>query len=74
MRDRPQSSAAGDKQEKLNETFQRYNKVEKMVNQKSSMSIKMNKTLNEQPGQNFKLEDYLTAMNKHGKTRNNNFM
>lgn len=74
MRDRPHSSAAGEKQEKLNETFQRYNKVEKMVNQKSSMSIKMNKTLNEQPGQNFKLEDYLTAMNKHGKTRNNNFM
>jgi len=27
IRDRPQSSAGGDKQEKLNETFQRYNKV-----------------------------------------------
>lgn len=46
VRDRPQSSAAGDKQEKMNQTFQRYDKVEKMANQKSSMSNKMNKTLN----------------------------
>lgn len=45
-----------------------------MANQKSIMSVTMNKTLNEQTGQNFKLDDYLNAMNKNSKTRNNNFM
>lgn len=69
---RPQSTA-GERQEKLNQTFQRYSKVEKLANQKSAITQNMNKTM-DNPGQVFKLEDYLTAMNKNEKSRQNNFI
>jgi hypothetical protein len=42
VRERPQSTA-GERQEKLNDTFQRYSKVEKLANQKSSISTMMNR-------------------------------
>ena len=70
---RPQSTAGERQEKKLNQTFQRYSKVEKLANQKSSVTQNMNKTM-DNPGQVFKLEDYLTAMNKNEKSRQNNFI